>query len=246
MVKAQFGHAAEYHRRSRRPEGHGTRRPEGHNPAVARRGGGTTRHEGLLRPVTGYSRMSMSCCSRTSARIWVHRTVRPLVAAWCRSNTRLRVKVRTLPARPWRGRSAPRRGWNSWMSVGTSAGSTFASRNVLTTSLRPAGISRMSCAERLSLVFFPRDRLRTHHGPVPDRGQHGQSRDDDDRHDLHLAVTGKRMAGTLQQADRRSDVRKHQEGRLTAVVGRRSDAREGPSAGVEKFRSRAWQARSKS
>ena len=42
---------------------------------------------------------------------------------------------------------------------------------------------------------------------------------------VHVAPAGQRVAGALQPADRRSDVREHQEGRPAAVVGRRSDAR---------------------
>ena len=54
-----------------------------------------------------------------------------------------------------------------------------------------------------------------------------QGRDADDRHHLHLAPAGQRLARPLQQADRRGHVREHQEGRAAAMVGGRPDAGQG-------------------
>ena len=77
------------------------------------------------------------------------------------------------------------------------------------------------------LVLLPRGRLRPHHGHVAHRRQHGEGRDADDRHHVHLAPAGQRLARALQQPDRRSHEREHQEGRAAAVVGGRPDDGEG-------------------
>ena len=55
----------------------------------------------------------------------------------------------------------------------------------------------------------------------------------DDRHHLHLAPAGQRLARPLQQADRRRHVREHQEGGAAAVVGGRSEAGPRPADRAE-------------
>ena len=102
---------------------------------------------------------------------------------------------------------------------------------------RPAQRRAAQCKR---LVLLPRGRLRAHHEYVAHRRQHGQGRHADDRYHLYFAPAGQRLARLLQQTDRGSDVREHQEGRTAAVVGRRPDAGEGATDGAES--SGAWSA----
>ena len=86
------------------------------------------------------------------------------------------------------------------------------------------------------LVLLPRARLRAHQRDAGDRRLDGPGRGDDDQHDCQLARARHRLAGTLQQAGRGSDVRKHQEGRSAAVERSRSNTRESTAKRVESTR----------
>ena len=159
------------------------------------------------------------CCSRTSRRTWASRTGRRRTrTAWCPSSTCSKGESAHAAGAPWRGRSALDAvelmdvGWNFRREHLRLA---QRSHYVITNGGDQPNVVPPNAAR---LVLLPRGRLRPHHGHVAHRRQHGQGRDADDRHHLHVAPAGQRVARPFQQADRR--------GRCTRT-SRRSGCRNG-------------------
>ena len=178
------------------------------------------RHQGLLCARGHVQGRRRRACSRTSATISACPTGRRSIrTAWSRSNTCSRARARTRPARPGAARSALDAvelmdvGWNFRREHLRLA---QRSHYVITN----GGDQPNVVPPNAAVWYYFREADYDHIMDLWRIGDNmAQGRHADDRHHLHLAPARQRLAGALQQADRRSHVREHQEGRPAAVVG---------------------------